>query len=146
MSAGPLHHLELYVRDLEVSMAFWGWLLPELGYEPYEEWDEGISFRVVDEPDWPYLALVQSPEGARDLDRRSVGLNHLAFRVAGPAEVDRLTTALRARDARVLYEDRHPHAGGPDHYAVFFEDPDGLKVEVIAADPESDVPRSRIHH
>lgn len=30
------------------------------------------------------------------------------------------------------YEDRHPYAGGPDYYAVFFEDPDRMKVEIVA--------------
>lgn len=128
--AGPLHHLELYVRDLEVSAEFWGWLLGELGFEPFEEWDEGISWRPRDGS--AYMALVQAPDGAADLDRRSVGLNHVAFRTGDAADVDRLTEQLQERGVRVLYPDRHPYAGGRGHYAVFFEDPDGLKVEVIA--------------
>jgi catechol 2,3-dioxygenase-like lactoylglutathione lyase family enzyme len=129
---GGLHHLELYVRDLERSSEFWGWLLTELGYEPFQEWDEGISWRPASGRDRAYVALVLAPEGAQDLDRRSVGLNHLAFAADSPEQVDRLTAELRRRDERVLYLDRHPYAGGPDHYAVFFEDPDGLKVEVVA--------------
>ncbi len=131
---GVLHHLELYVHDLEASADFWGWLLGELGYEPYQEWDEGVSWRARGPvAGGSYLALVQAPEGAADLDRRSVGLNHLAFGVDDDATVDRLTEDLRARGTRILYEDRHPHAGGDDHYAVFFEDPNGLKVEVVTA-------------
>jgi hypothetical protein len=35
---------------------------------------------------------------------------------------------------KILYEDRHPYAGGPDHYAVFFEDPMRMKAEVVASD------------
>lgn len=128
-SPGAIHHLELYVRDLERSVEFWGWLLGQFAYEPYQEWDEGISWRSGD----TYLAFVLAPSGAGDLDRRSVGLNHLAFWVADHDAVDHLTKDLQERGVRVLYEDRHPHAGGPDHYAVFFEDPDGLKVEVVAA-------------
>jgi uncharacterized protein len=38
----------------------------------------------------------------------------------------------------ILYEDRHPHAGGPDCYAVYFEDPDRMKVELDA--PDESVP------
>ncbi len=129
---GVLHHLELYVRDLERSSEFWGWLLTELGYEPFQEWDEGISWRPAGAPDGAYVALVLAPEGARDLDRRSVGVNHVAFSVATREAVDRLTEQLQQRDERVLYLDRHPYAGGPDHYAVFFEDPEGLKLEVVA--------------
>ena len=129
---GVLHHLELYVRDLERSSEFWGWLLTELGYEPFQEWDEGISWRPVGEPSGAYVALVLAPDGAGDLDRRSVGVNHVAFSVATREAVDRLTDELQRREERVLYPDRHPWAGGPDHYAVFFEDPDGLKLEVVA--------------
>ena len=130
-TSGALHHLELYVDDLEASVGFWGWLLLELGWECVLEWDEGCSYRWGDTT----LVLVQAPEGARPLDRRSAGLNHLAFRVDTEDEVERLTENLRARGVRVLYEDRHPFAGGTDHYAVFCEDPDGLKVEVVAWEP-----------
>jgi catechol 2,3-dioxygenase-like lactoylglutathione lyase family enzyme len=125
---GHLHHLELYVADLERSVGFWGWLLLELGWECYQEWDQGCSYRHGDMG----LVFVQAPEGAAPLDRRSVGINHLAFRAGSEAEVDRLTEELRARGVRILYPDRHPFAGGTDHYAVFCEDPEGLKVEVVA--------------
>lgn len=126
---GSLHHVEIYVADLERSVGFWGWLLPDLGYEVFQEWDEGISFRLGD----TYLVLAQAPRPDAGLDRRAVGLNHLAFHVADAAAVDRLTEQVRDRGFRVLYPDRHPHAGGPDHYALFCEDPDGLKVELVAA-------------
>ncbi len=125
---GLLHHAEMYVRDLERTVAFWAPFLGSLGYTPYQEWDEGISWRLGP----TYLVFVQAPPGAAELDRRAVGLNHLAFHAGSREEVDELTARLRDRDVRILYEDRHPHAGGSDHYAVFFEDPDGLKVEVVA--------------
>ena len=44
---------------------------------------------------------------------------------------DELTEKLRRRGITILYEDRHPFAGGSDYYAVFFEDPDRIKVEVV---------------
>lgn len=127
---GALHHLEIYVSDLERSITFWGWLLGRLGYEPFQEWDEGMSWLAGD----TYLAFVQAPESGGGFDRRRVGLNHLAFRVGSHREVDELTEALRERGARLLYGDRHPYAGGPHHYAAFFEDPDGLKLELVADD------------
>ena len=128
---GHLHHLELYVADLAASADFWGWLLIELGWECTQEWDEGCSYRHGDSS----IVFVQAPDGAGPLDRRSTGLNHLAFRVDAETQVDRITDQLRDRDVRVLYPDRHPFAGGTNHYAVFCEDPDGLKVEVVAPGP-----------
>jgi len=127
-TAGGLHHLEFYVADLEHSAAFWGDLLARFGYVPYQEWDEGISFRTAGLS----IVLVAVPPGGEDLDRRSAGLNHIAFGLDSRADVDALRDDLRASGVRLLYDDRYPHAGGDDHYAVFFEDPDGLKVEVVA--------------
>jgi len=132
MGSAPngLHHVELYVSDLERSRGFWGWLLEELGWERYQSWEDGESWRLGD----TYLVLVRvAPEhAAPPYHRRRVGLNHLAFHAPSRAEVDRLTEDLRQRGTTILYEDRHPFAGGPDHYAVFFEDPDRIKVEVVA--------------
>ena len=127
---GALHHVEVYVSDLGRSAAFWGPLLAGLGWSPYQEWPGGRSWRLGP----TYLVLVQAPGDtlSHGFDRRRVGLNHLAFHAASPGEVASLTGDLRRRGVRVLYEDRHPFAGGAGHCAVFFEDPDGIKVEVAA--------------
>jgi catechol 2,3-dioxygenase-like lactoylglutathione lyase family enzyme len=125
-----LHHVELYVSDLRRSAAFWSWLLEQLGYEPFQEWENGVSWRCGE----TYLVFVQAEERFLDIPyhRCRVGLNHLAFYARSRRQVDALTEELRRRGVTILYEDRHPHAGGPDHYAVYFEDPDRIKVEVVA--------------
>jgi hypothetical protein len=33
---------------------------------------------------------------------------------------------------RLMFADRHPHAGGPDHYAAYLENQDGYEVELVA--------------
>lgn len=130
-AAGSLHHIELYVSDLERSLAFWDWLLSRWGYRTHQEWPGGKSLIRGGTS----LVFVQTPADSADApyDRRHTGLNHLAFHVGSAREVDDLTAALRARGVRILYEDRHPHAGGPDSYAVFFTDPDGIKVECVVS-------------
>jgi len=128
---GTLHHIEIYVSDLECSVAFWEWLLVgEFGYERFQQWDHGISFKQDD----TYLVFVQTDPAFLDIDyhRKRTGLNHLAFWAESRNRVDELTEKLRVRDVHILYEDTHPYAGGPDHYAVFCEDPDGIKVEIVA--------------
>ncbi|MCD6182663.1 MAG: hypothetical protein J7K89_09820 [Candidatus Cloacimonetes bacterium] len=47
-------------------------------------------------------------------------------------DVDTFTAELRAREVTILCEDRHPYAGGKGYYAVYFEYPDGMKVEIVA--------------
>ncbi|CAN2248632.1 putative lyase (fragment) [Bacillus subtilis] len=37
-----MHHIELYVSDLETSGRFWGWFLTELGYKEYQKGRTGL--------------------------------------------------------------------------------------------------------
>lgn len=126
---GMLHHIELYVKDLNKSIAFWGWLLEELGYKEFQKWPQGISYIF----EKSYIVFVQVEDKYLDVlyHRCRPGLNHLAFFGGTNAFVDEMTVKLRARGVTILYEDKHPYAGGPDYYAVFFEDPDRMKVEII---------------
>ncbi|MEK7867274.1 MAG: VOC family protein [Planctomycetota bacterium] len=134
MAAAPephprgLHHVEVYVSQLARSVEFWGWFLGQLGYVEYQSWPEGRSYRLDD----TYIVLVQAQRLDVTYHRQRVGLNHLAFHAESRAQVDAVTDALRSRGVRILYEDRHPFAGGQDYYAVFFEDPDRIKVELVA--------------
>ncbi len=32
----------------------------------------------------------------------------------------------------LMFADRHPHAGGADHYAGYLENADGFEVELVA--------------
>lgn len=111
-------------------LSFGGWLLEYLGYELYQNWTEGCSWRKGD----TYLVLVQTERHYLDpgYHRKRTGLNHVAFHAASHKQADDLTQLLREREFQILYQDRHPYARGPDHYAVFFEDPDRIKVEVVA--------------
>ncbi len=129
---GTLHHVELYVRDLETSRQFWSWLLARLGYQLYQEWDAGFSYVLGD----TYIVFVQVEDRFLDIPyhRCRAGLNHLAFHAGSREFVDQITDELRSRGVHILYQDRHPFAGGEDYYAVFFEDPDRMKVEITAAD------------
>lgn len=124
-----IHHIELYVSDLEASKRFWGWFLGELGYEPFQKWDSGISWKKDDF----YLVFVQTEERFLEqrFHRRRIGLNHLAFHAESREQVDMMTEKLLERGYHVLYRDRHPYAGGA-HYAVYAEDPDRIKVELVA--------------
>jgi len=130
MAAGLLHHVEINVSDLNRSIAFWGWFLEELGYTPFQEWENGKSWKLAD----TYLVFVQTEERFLDVSyhRSRVGLNHLALYAESREHVDDITKKLIEKEIKILYEDRHPFAGGKEHYAVFFEDPDRIKVELVA--------------
>jgi catechol 2,3-dioxygenase-like lactoylglutathione lyase family enzyme len=128
-----LHHVELWVPDLSRCGPRWGWLLETLGWTPGRTWDDGRIWASGD----VYLVLEQSPAmvpGAGH-DRMRAGLNHVAFHAAGRAEVDRLAAEAPGHGWALMFGDRHPYAGGRDHYAAFLEDEDGFEVEIVAARP-----------
>lgn len=128
---GIIHHIEIYVSNLERTIEFWGWLLSELRYKKYQEWKEGISYKLLDS----YIVFVQTEKKYQNTTyhRKRTGLNHIAFYVESPQIVDYFTIQLKKRKVNILYEDKHPFAGGDDYYAVFFEDPDRIKVELVAS-------------
>lgn len=126
---GALHHVELWVPDLARSEESLGWLLTRLGWLPFQRWPGGASWRRGD----TYVVVEASPDrSAPDHDRLRPGLNHLALHVADPAAVDDLVAAATGRGWRLLFADRHPHAGGDHQYAAYLEDPDGFEVELVA--------------
>ena len=130
MSKGLIHHIEIYVSNLKDSIDFWGWLLEELGYEIFQTWEQGQSWKLGES----YIVLVQAEERFLDVPyhRCRVGLNHLAFHAESREQVDKMTKELNQRGVNILYSDKHPFAGGEGYYAVYFEDPDRIKVELVA--------------
>lgn len=127
---GQISHIEINVIDLEVSAQFWGWLLGRLGYTPYQNWEKGRSWKLGA----TYFVIVQVEDAFKQpYHRKRTGLNHLAFHAENRDEIDQLTEELKSRNVNILYADRHPYAGGKSSYAVFFEDPDRIKVELVAA-------------
>ena len=59
-----------------------------------------------------------------------MGLHHLAFEAASRADVDERAEWLRAHDVELESEPQE-YAYIPGYYAVFFYDPDGLKLEIV---------------
>ncbi len=128
-TAAGLHHIEIYVSDLVVSKQFWSWFLGLLGYQEFQVWDRGFSF--IHET--TYIVFVQTAEKYMDIEyhRCRTGLNHLAFWASSSDHFNETVDSLRKKGITLLYEDRHPYAGGADYRAAFFEDPDRIKVELV---------------
>ena len=124
-----IHHLEIYVKDLKRTRLFYERLFALLDYELYQEWEKGFSYRKHE----TYLVFVQVEKAyeSAGYHRKQIGLNHLAFGVTTPHNVDCIRQALSGF-VDELYADAYPHAGGQDVYTYFFEDPDRIKLEVVA--------------
>ncbi|MFD8979575.1 VOC family protein [Streptomyces sp. NPDC059564] len=127
---GTLHHVEIWVPDLDRAVADWQWFLEDLGYTLHQSWEHGRSWKLGP----TYLVFEQSPAlTAHRHDRCAPGLNHLAFHIDSPARVDVLTAKALANGWTLLFPDRHPHAGGTHQHAAYLESRDGFEIELVAA-------------
>jgi catechol 2,3-dioxygenase-like lactoylglutathione lyase family enzyme len=132
-AAGALHHVEIWVPDLDRAVATFGWLLTALGYTLFQSWDDGRGWRLGD----TYLVFERSPALTADRHERCrPGLNHLAFHVADRDTVESLASQAAEHGWRLMFPDRHPHAGGEQHYAAYLENVDGFEVELVAIEDE----------
>jgi catechol 2,3-dioxygenase-like lactoylglutathione lyase family enzyme len=74
------------------------------------------------------VRAARSPEA---FDAYRCGLHHLCFRVGGRSEVDEAFAGLRALGVEATEPKLHPEYAD-DYYATFFEDPDGIRLEIVA--------------
>ncbi|MUK00788.1 reverse transcriptase-like protein [Vibrio cholerae] len=126
---GRLHHVEVWTQDLTAALASLGWLLERLGFPRKDTWTNGASYGSDDF----YFVLESGPDLASGgHERRRPGVNHLAFRAGTRADVDLLTRRAASHGWTLLFADRHPFAGGPEHYAAYLENAEGLEVELVA--------------
>ena len=126
---GFIHHLRLSVRDVETSGRFYDPLMRALDFGP-DPRDDGLAWGNADR-EWLILtpATLEGPT-----DDFAPGLHHVAFHARDRAHVDEVHAGLVERGAHVI-EPPSEYDGEPDHYAVFFRDPDGHKLEVVHVDP-----------
>lgn len=130
-----VYHIQVNVRDAAVSLPFWKALLGYLEYRTVlEERDiAGFSNGTTD----LWLMATDVSHVGTGFHRKRPGLNHLAFRVDQRDDVDRFCREfLEARGIPTLYgPPRDFPEYTPGYYAVFFEDPDRLKIEVAHVPP-----------
>jgi alkylated DNA nucleotide flippase Atl1 len=127
---GGLHHVEIWVEDIAAAGREWGWLLGRLGYHLGDDWGHGQAWELGS----LYVVVESGPDVVPGRhERRRAGLNHLAFHGGSRSEVDALAAECAEGGWTLMFADRHPYAGGPQHYAAYLESGEGFEVEVVAS-------------
>jgi catechol 2,3-dioxygenase-like lactoylglutathione lyase family enzyme len=128
---GSIHHLDLTVKDPWASRSFYAQVLGFMGYRQIAEDDRGFDFAPPEGTPSIGLKMSEGPNSERPHDRYSPGLHHVAWRAGSRDDVDGLHALLIEVGATVLDAPADYPQYGAGYYAVFFADPDGLKLEFV---------------
>jgi len=124
-----LDHIYLTVSDMARSERFYDTVMRLLGFRKGDA-------AVGGDPHAHYfnraLQLSIRPARSRSAhDPYAPGLHHLCLQVPARADVDAAAASLRERGIAASAPRLYPEYA-PDYYATFFEDPDGLRLELVA--------------
>jgi catechol 2,3-dioxygenase-like lactoylglutathione lyase family enzyme len=127
--AGAIHHLDLTVSDFRRAKEFYGTVLPLMGFERLPKEFGAVAWRggaiIAIQPAKP-------EEKDRAHNRYAPGFHHLALNAPSRDAVDALHAELVKLGVTILDPPaEYPYSAG--YYAVFFADPDGLKLEYVYA-------------
>lgn len=134
MTRGAVHHIDLTVREPKDSRAFYEAVLGFMGYVFKDDHQRGFDMDLI-APDGSFCSIgivrAEGPNGQRAHDRYAPGLHHLAWNAESRDDVDALYALLQKIGAAILDPPADYPRYGPGYYAVFFADPDGLKLEYV---------------
>jgi glyoxylase I family protein len=130
-----IHHLDLVVSDLERSLAFYRGLLGPLGYVREggiagERGERVVYLGHITEHTAIGLRERQSDANPVPYDRYGVGVHHVAISAGARYLVDERAAWLRENGVEIESGPAE-YDYIPGYYAVFFHDPDGIKLEVV---------------
>jgi len=129
LEVSGLDHVYLSVRDLPASVAFYDSVMRLLGFK------KG-TLPIAGEPHahyfnrWLQISLRRA-RSREPHDPYRAGLHHLCLRVDSHEAVDRAARELVALGVEASAPRLYPEYA-EDYYATFFEDPDGLRLEIVA--------------
>jgi catechol 2,3-dioxygenase-like lactoylglutathione lyase family enzyme len=120
-----IDHISIRVSDYERSKDFYGRLFAFLGFEISDEYPDTIGWTNGHTRYW--IAAADAQGRKRRYRIGDIGYHHYAFQLRNRKDVDELQTFLTDELRATIVDPAGEYYD--DYYAVFFLDPDGLKLE-----------------
>jgi catechol 2,3-dioxygenase-like lactoylglutathione lyase family enzyme len=120
-----IDHLVIRVSDYERSKDFYGRLFGFLGFEVSDEYPDTIGWTNGKTRFW--IAAADEAGRKRKYRIGDIGFHHYAFELRNRKDVDDLQAFLKDDLGATIVDPAGEYYD--DYYAVFFLDPDGLKLE-----------------
>jgi len=121
-------HVGLSVTDLDRSLEFYRQVLHLEVIQ--SSVDAGRRYAFLGAGERLLLTLWQQSEAG--FEPSHAGVHHVAFQVPALEAVQAVESRLRARGVVPRYDGIVPHREGADSAALFFTDPDGIRLEVYS--------------
>jgi catechol 2,3-dioxygenase-like lactoylglutathione lyase family enzyme len=127
-----VHHVDLVVSSIERSLPFYRDLLGPLGFHRVGEveGERGETIWYLSGAGCEIGLRKAQTENGQPYDRYRVGLHHLAFEASSRAAIDERAEWVRSQGMEIESEPQE-YGYMPGYYAVFFYDPDGIKLEIL---------------
>ena len=121
-------HIGLNVTDLHRSQQFYQ---DVFGFQVmHRSHEAGREFTFLGDDETLVLTLWQQSGG--QFPTALPGLHQLSFRVDSMADVRDAEARVRAAGATLFHDGIVPHSEGSASGGIFFEDPDGIRLEIFA--------------
>ncbi|MEO1770654.1 VOC family protein [Candidatus Enterococcus ferrettii] len=133
------HHLHITVEDVSVSEKFYDQLFTILGWDITSKYKGDLPHMDMSVVEYMHedldFAICSPKKELRDITidaRTPKAIQHLAFAAESKQAVNDFYKALSQLDVNILHDEaRYYDKIAPNYYAVFFEDPNGVRLEVF---------------
>ena len=127
-----VEHIDLTVNDIARSTIFYDKVMPALGFRRLvEDDDDGHDVRWGNAHITFAIRQAEASERGASHNRYRVGLHHLALKAKSRDDVDAFHRFLMREYLPILDAPAEYPQYGPNYYAMFFADPDGMKLELV---------------
>jgi catechol 2,3-dioxygenase-like lactoylglutathione lyase family enzyme len=123
-------HLVIRVGDFEKSRRFYDSLFTFLGFKSIDDFSDMIGWRNGRTAFW--ISPASGPRQSQPYREGSVGFHHYGLELRSRKDVDELESFLKTLGAEIVNPAGEYYE---DYYAVYFKDPDGLKLEGLTYGP-----------
>lgn len=123
----PLGHIKLSVSNIEKSKNFYDKLFTQLGYTKVCDEIDAAGWKT---PSGFGIWIEQAESKKPPYKFSAPGIHHFCFKASSEKEVDKIYQFLLQEKVHIFDSPEHYPQYTKDYYAVFFADPDGIKLEL----------------
>lgn len=123
-----IDHIYIAVSDLSRSEKFYDRVMGIIGFRKNTFLNEGDQHIQYYNRHFGFVLRPARGHAAAH-DPLNPGLHHFCFRVEDAATVDAIARGFGEAQVSCSYPQLYPEYA-PDYYAIFFSDPDGIRLEI----------------